>query len=136
MVVEDCSVEGRVKNLGDSVVQCLLRADTATLADLLDEGFVLRLPDGERIHKDEWLRLLASGQARYDVLSVEHVAIHLYDRQVAFLSGFFDLQKIYRGRKIHGRFPYTALYVCKNGSWRLVALHQIDRGEKSNSAAL
>jgi len=136
MVVEDCSVEDRVKNLGAKVVQCLLQADTGELADLLDEGFVLRLPDGERIHKDEWLRLLASGQARYDALSVEHVAIHLYDRQVAFLSGFFDLQKIYRGRKIHGRFPYTALYVCKNGNWRLVALHQIDRGESVSSAAL
>jgi len=136
MVVEDCSVEDRVKNLGATVVDCLLRADTSVLAELLDEGFVLRLPDGERIHKDEWLRLLASGQARYHALSVEHTAIHLYDRQVAFLSGYFDLQKIYRGRKINGRYPYTALYVCKNGRWRLVALHQIDRGEKSSSAAL
>ena len=129
-------MEDRVKKLGAKVVQCLLRADTGVLADLLDEGFVLRLPDGERIHKQEWLRLLSSGQARYDALSVEHSAIHLYDRQVAFLSGFFDLRKSYRGRSISGRYPYTALYVCKLGRWKLVALHQIDRDEQFKAASV
>ena len=136
MGVEDCSSEDRVKNLGAKVVQCLLGADTGALADLLDEGFVLRLPDVERIRKHEWLLLLSSGQARYNALSVEHPAIHLYDGQVAFLSGFFELQKSYLGRNISGRYPFTALYVCKLGIWRLVALHQIDRGEQYQSATM
>ena len=136
MVGEKCSVEDRVRDLGARVVESLLQADTGQLSNLLDEGFVLRLPDGERLHKDEWLRLLSSGQARYKALSVEHSALHLYDRQVAFLSGHFNLQKVYRGRAIAGRFPYTALYVCKNGTWRLVALHQIDRGEQAASATM
>ncbi len=136
MVVEEGSIEDWVKDLGAKVVQCLLQADTEALSNLLDEEFVLRLPDGERLHKDEWLQLLASGQARYKALSVERSALHVYDRQVAFLSGHLNLQKVYRGRGIIGRFPYTALYVCKNGTWRLVALHQIDRGEETTSAVI
>ena len=125
MVLEEYRAEDCVKDLGAKVVQSLLDGDASTLSGFLDEGFVLRLSDGERIYKEEWLRLLETRQIRYDSLSVEFGAVHVYDGQVAFLSGHSDSEKTYRGKRISGRFPYTALYVCRRGQWQIVAIHQI-----------
>lgn len=139
MVAEDCTTgnrtaENRIRGLGREAVQCLLRADVGALAELLDESFVLRLPQSESFSREEWLRLLASGQVRYEALSVEHSEIHFYDRQIAFLTGFSNVKKVCRGRRVIGRFTYTALYVCKNGVWKMVALHQVECAAKSASA--
>ncbi len=126
MVLEECRVEDHVKSLGAKVVQCLLKADTASLSEILDDGFVLRQPDGQLISKDQWLQLLATGQIRYDSLVAEFTDVHVYDGQVAFVSGYTVSSKTYCGQQITGRFPYTVLYVCRAGEWHIVAIHQIE----------
>ncbi len=125
MMLEEYRAEDCVKDLGAKVVQSLLEGDASALSELLDEGFVLRLHDGERISKEEWLHLLSTRQIQYDSLSVEFAAVHVYDGQVAFLSGHSDSDKMYRGKRVAGRFSYTALYVCRQGNWQIVAIHQI-----------
>lgn len=135
MVLEEYRVEDHVKDLGAKVIQSLLEGDTSSLSELLDDGFVLRMPDGERISKDELLRLLATRQMYYDFLTVEFGAVHVYDGQVAFVSGLCDSAKHYRGKRIAGRFPYTALYVCRHGNWQIVAIHHAEDGVQNGSGA-
>jgi hypothetical protein len=126
MVLEDSRVEDHVKDLGAKVAEALLLGDSSSLAELLGEGFVLRMPDGERILRDELLDMLANRQMRYDALSVEFGGVQVYDGQVAFLSGYCNCVKYLRGQHIAGRFPFTALYVCRRGIWQIVAIHHID----------
>jgi hypothetical protein len=135
MVLEEYRAEDCVKDLGAKVVQSLLGGDTSSLSELLDEGFVLRMHNGERISKEEWLRLLATRQIHYDSLSVEFAAVHVYDGQVAFLSGYTESEKTYRGRRVAGSFPFTALYVCRRGNWQIVAIHQIEDCSRNRAAA-
>jgi hypothetical protein len=135
MVLEEDCAQDFVKDLGAKMVQSLLKGDVSALAELLDEGFVLRLQDGERISKDEWLGLIATCQMRYSSLSVELGAVHIYDGQVAFLSGHTVSDKTVRGRRVAGRFPYTALYVCRYGNWKVVAIHQIGEARRNSASA-
>ena len=131
---DESRVEDHIKELATEMVRCLLQGDARSLAGCLDEGFVLRLPNGERLPKMQWLDLLSTGQIRYESLWVECEAIHVYDRQVAFTSGHSVARKSFCGRHVDGRFPYTALYVCRRGQWQIVAIHQLEN-ETGRSAA-
>jgi len=128
---EESKVEARVKSLGARVAQSLLASDTAALDGLLDDGFVLRMPDGERIMKDELLHLVANRQMRYDSLMLELGGVHVYDGQVAFLSGHCNCDKLFRGRRLAGRFSFTALWVCRRGDWLIVAIHHLEADENA-----
>ncbi len=132
---EESQVEARVKSLGARVAQSLLAGDTTALDGLLDDGFVLRMLDGERIMKDELLHLVANRQLRYDSLKLELGGVHVYDGQVAFLSGYCNCDKIFRGRRLAGRFPFTALWVCRRGNWQIVAIHHLEEDERGRAVA-
>ena len=131
---EESQVEARVKSLGVRVAQSLLASDTSALDGLLDDGFVLRMPDGERIMKEELLHLVANRQMRYDSLMLELGGVHVYDGQVAFLSGHCNCDKFFRGRRMAGRFPFTALWVCRRGNWQVVAIHHLEADERGRAA--
>jgi hypothetical protein len=137
--LDDSEVESqeevRIRNLGARVAQSLLAGDTAALDGLLDDGFVLRMPDGERVMKDELLHLMANRQVRYDSLMLELAGIHVYDGQVAFLSGHCNCDKLFRGRRLAGRFPFTALWVCRRGDWQMVAIHHLEEDERARAVA-
>jgi hypothetical protein len=130
---QESRLEDRVRNLGVRVAQSLLAGDSGSLDDLLDDGFVLRMPDGERIMKEELLHLLANRQMRYESLLLELAGVHVYDGQVAFLSGHCNSDKQFRGRRLAGRFPFTALSVCKRGTWQIVAIHHLEAGEREGA---
>jgi hypothetical protein len=132
---QESQVEARVKSLGGHLAQSLLASDTSALDDLLDDGFVLRMPDGERILKEEVLRLVANRQMRYDSLLLELGGVHVYDGQVAFLSGYCNCDKLFRGRRLAGRFPFTALWVCRRGNWQIVAIHHLEADERGRAVA-
>ena len=131
---EESQVEARVKKLGARVAQSLLASDASALEGLLDDGFVLRMPDGERIMKEELLHLVANRQMRYDSLMLELGGVHVYDGQVAFLSGHCNCDKFFRGRRMAGRFPFTALWVCRRGNWQIVAIHHLEADERGRAA--
>ena len=131
----ESQVEARVKSLGARVAQALLAGDTASLDGLLAEGFVLRMPAGERILREELLHLVANRQMRYESLLVELGGVHVYDGQVAFLSGHCDSDKHFRGQRMTGRFPFTALWVCRRGRWQIVAIHHLESDERARGVA-
>jgi len=139
--LEDCrdrsqtesQVEARVKRLGARVAELLLAGDAASLEGLLGEGFVLRMTDGERIFKEQLLHLVADRQMRYVSLFLEVSGVHVYDSQVAFLSGHCNTDKIFRGQRLTGRFPFTALWVCRHGKWKIVAIHHLESDERARA---
>jgi hypothetical protein len=141
---EDCrdasqtesQVEDRVKSLGACVAKSLLASDTTALEGLLGDGFVLRMPDGERIFKEELLHLLTNRQMRYESLLLELGGVHVYDGQVAFLSGHCNSDKYIRGRHWAGRFPFTALSVCRRGTWQIVAIHNLESDDRAQAVSL
>lgn len=135
MVAEDSRVESHVKDLGARLAQTLLEGDAVGADPLLDEGFVLRLPDGERIFKQELLGMLLSREARYESLAVELAGVHVYDGQVAFLSGHCQGAKQFRERRMVGRFPFSLLCVCRRGTWQVVAIHYLEGGENLSMGA-
>jgi hypothetical protein len=138
---EDCrdrsqtesQVEARVKSLGGRVAQALLAGDTASLDNLLGAAFVLRMADGERIVKEELLHMVANRQVRYESLLLELTGVHVYDGQVAFLSGHCNTDKFFRGQRMTGRFPFTALWVCRLGKWEIVAIHHLESDERARA---
>lgn len=131
MVLEESRVEADIKRLGASLAQTLLEEDALATADLLDEGFILRMPDGERIAKEELIGLIASRQIRFDSLSLEMGSIHVYDGQVAFLSGHCSGSRVFRNQRMSGGFAFTALCVCRRGIWQIVAIHRLEGSEGS-----
>lgn len=131
MVLEESRAEADIKRLGASLAQTLLEEDASATAELLDEGFVLRMPDGERIAKEELIGLLTSRQIRFDSLSLEMGSVHVYDGQVAFLSGHCGGSRLFRNQRMSGRFAFTALCVCRRGTWQVVAIHRLEGSESA-----
>ena len=131
----ESQVEARVKRLGARVAELLLASDAGALDGLLGEGFVLRMTDGERIFKEELLQLVANKQMRYESLLLEVTGVHVYDGQVAFLSGHCNTDKFFRGQRLTGRFPFTALWVCRHGKWQIVAIHHLESDERARAVA-
>ena len=100
--------------------EALLRGDAIVLERLYSEEFVYTTPDGEVRDKAQQLAFTKTGDLRLESGQSDDVRVRIYGN-TAVMTGRFTATGKFRGKSIDIRERYTAVWVKKQGRWRLVA---------------
>jgi ketosteroid isomerase-like protein len=98
----------------------LVRGDAAALERLYADEFIYTTPDGEVRNKAQQLAFTRSGDLKLESGRSDDVRIRIYGK-TAVMTGRFTAKGKFRDRVIDIQERYTAVWVKKGGSWRLVA---------------
>ena len=98
----------------------LVRGDVMALDRIYADEFVYTTPDGEVRDKAQQLAFTKSGDLRLESGQSDDVKVRVY-KSTAVMTGRFTAKGQFRGKNIDIRERYTAVWVKKDGRWRLVA---------------
>ena len=99
-----------------------LRADVATLDDLLNPEFVYTSPQGQVFTKDQDLDNLRTGRLKYRSLTVDDCTARVFGDTGVVLTRT-SVSGDVSGAPFNGRFRGTGTWVKRDGKWRIVAFH-------------
>lgn len=100
--------------------EALVRGDAAALDRIYAAEFVYTTFDGEVRDRTQQLAFTKSGDLRLESGQSDEVKIRVY-KNTAVMTGRFTAKGQLKGKNISFRERYTAVWVKKDGRWRLVA---------------
>ena len=100
--------------------EALVRADIVVLERLYSEEFVYTTPDGEVRDKAQQLAFMRTGALRLESGQSNDVRVRVYGN-TAVMTGRFTAKGKFKDKIIDIRERYTAVWVKREGRWRLVA---------------
>ena len=100
--------------------EALVRRDIAVLERLYSDEFVYTTPDGEVRNRAQQLTFMRTGDLRLESGQSNDVRVRVYGN-TAVMTGRFTATGKFRGKDIDIRERYTAVWVKREGRWRLVA---------------
>ena len=115
------AVEG-VRRAEDELREAFLRADTATLARLHAEGFVLTNIKAERGSKPGRLRLIGGGEYRFRRFDVDEREVRVFAPNVAVVTERIRYAGSLGGQEVElVTYRVTNVWVASGGRWQLAA---------------
>lgn len=97
-----------------------VRGDTETLAEVLADDFIFVDPQGRVSTKADWLADISTGALTFDSIHMGELQVRIYG-DAGVTIGRVGM----KGRSPEGKFDehycYTAVYVKRDGRWRVVA---------------
>ncbi len=112
--------EQELLKLNQEYDMALVRGDAAALDRIYANEFVYTTFDGTVRDKTQQLAFTKSGDLRLESGQSDDVEIRVYEN-TAVMTGRFTAKGQFRGKTIDIRERYTAVWVKKDGRWRLVA---------------
>lgn len=100
--------------------EALVRGDAAALDQIYADEFAYTTFDGKVRDKAQQLNFTKSGDLRFESGQSDDVKIRVY-KNTAVMTGRFTAKGQFRGKNIDVHERYTAVWVKKDGRWRLVA---------------
>jgi ketosteroid isomerase-like protein len=112
--------ERTLKRINEEWVDALVRGDTATLSELMDESciFSYALEGDDRA---QFISDIESGALKVDSLSRDNVEIRIYGSTGVMIA--LDTSNWhYKGRYIEGYYRVIHVYAERDGVWKIVAI--------------
>jgi ketosteroid isomerase-like protein len=109
-----------VLSTDDRRFAAMQHGDTAALQVLLAPELTYTHTDGEQNTKEEFLRILSSGELRYDSIAPEDRQVRVME-STAIITGRSAMRVKSRGRVVAFRIRYLAVYRRGAHGWRLAA---------------
>lgn len=100
--------------------EALVRGDALVLERLYSDDFIYTTPDGEVRDKAQQLAFTRTGDLRLESGQSDDVRVRVYGN-TAVMTGRFTAKGKFRDQRIDIRERYTAVWVKREGRWRLVA---------------
>jgi hypothetical protein len=104
-------------------VEALVKADVATLDDILVDSYVDTDESGCGFDKPGVLAALGSGDLKLASITLLETHVHRYGNS-AILTGASAQTGAFQGQPIAPKILFTATLVLQNGHWRAVAAHR------------
>lgn len=101
-------------------IRALIHADRAELEAVLADDLTYGHGDGRMQTKSDLLAALTSGVVTYQSYDGPPPSVRIHD-QVALLTGVAELEATARGTRVKLWLRYLAVYVKRDGAWRLTA---------------
>jgi hypothetical protein len=101
-------------------IRALIHADRAELEAVLADDLTYGHGDGRMQTKPDLLAALTSGVVTYQSYDGPPPAVRIQDN-VALLTGVAELEATARGTRVKLWLRYLAVYVKRDGAWRLTA---------------
>ena len=100
--------------------EALVRGDAATLERIYSDEFIYTTPDGEVRDKAQQLAFTRTGDLRLESGQSDDIRLQVYGN-TAVMTGRFTAKGKFRDKNIDIRERYTAVWIKREGRWRLVA---------------
>lgn len=97
-----------------------LIGDRAVLSEVLAADVTLRFPGGNQVPRNEFLRLLESGELAYDSATHSETEFRVYGN-TGVVTGRSTLAHRFQGNASSERLAYTAVYIRTSEHWKMVA---------------
>lgn len=97
----------------------MTRSDTAALRGLLHDDLVYIHSNALIESKEQHLAAIAAGQLVYQKMTPENVRVRRYAK-TALTNGTVQVKGLLNGTPFEVRLTYTAVYLKKRGTWRLL----------------
>jgi ketosteroid isomerase-like protein len=112
--------EQQLRRINDEWVAALVRGDTATLNQLMDEGCIFSYAlDGD--DKAQFIADIESGELRVTSLNRDHVEVSIYG-STGVLIAFDTADWMYKGQHIRNHYRTIHVYAERDGQWQIVAI--------------
>ena len=112
--------EQQLRGINDEWVDALVRADTATLNRLMDEGCIFSyVLDGD--DRAQFIADIESGNLRVASLKRDHVEISVYG-STGVMIAFDTADWQYKGQHIESHYRTMHVYAEREGQWQIVAI--------------
>ncbi len=111
---------GDLKAADDARYSAMMANDTAALERLLSDDLSYTHSDGQTDSKASYLAQLKDGRLRYRRFELEALNC-LALREQALVRGALRLEARFQGREVSIRIHYLAVWIRREGAWRLVA---------------
>jgi hypothetical protein len=113
------SREGAVLAAEGRRYKAMIAVAVDALEPLLADELRFTHANGNVEAKYEFIASLESGNLDYQAIETSEVAVRVLG-EAAIVTGVADLQLVARGNRSRVRLLYTAVYVERDGAWRLL----------------
>jgi len=100
--------------------EAMIKADTATLADLLSPDLTYVHSSGVLESRDEYVEAIRSGKYKYKKVDLEDVKVRAYG-DTALVSGKATIDVTSSGNEVHSVLCFLDVWVKQDGKWRMSA---------------
>jgi hypothetical protein len=104
----------------EKLMQAIHDSDLGALDELLHENLLFNLPDGQTKGKAFDLETYRSGQMKVSRISAIDRTISPIDETVAVVAVTIDLNAVYYGQPIDGKFRYLRVWKSSGGKWQVI----------------
>src|SRR5262249_38145545 len=114
------SSENAVRVTERARLRALVARDVEEAGPLHADDFQLITPGGERLSKDDYLGMIASGELQYLVWDPEDIAVHTYGEDAAAIRYRSEINVRRSGELYYGRYWHTDTYERRADQWQVV----------------
>ncbi|MEP6636897.1 MAG: nuclear transport factor 2 family protein [Acidobacteriota bacterium] len=113
-------IEQQLRQMSDEWVKALVRADRATLEEIMADDFFLAYPmEGD--DKAQFIGDVVSGDVKVEYLRSENVSVRIWG-STAVLTGRDSVKWYYKGHDFSGHYKVIHIYAQRDNRWQLVAV--------------
>lgn len=114
---------GMIKQLNQQFLNALIQKDSAALAEILADDFILINPSGKRQTKTDNLSNLRSpGQSVTDII-IDSEELRMFSENLGIITVWTTNHIIAGNEKMTLKICYMDIYQRRNKKWKAVAAH-------------
>jgi uncharacterized protein (TIGR02246 family) len=112
-----------IKKLNQDWLHSIAKRDSATLANILAEDFIMIAPNGSKLSKKDNLSMLMSTQIEYQAIDIDSINVRLLNDDVGIVSCWLSFKFKSDGKDLSGKNCYQDVYLKRDGRWVAVSAH-------------
>jgi uncharacterized protein (TIGR02246 family) len=112
-----------IKKLNQEWLHSIAHRDSAMLANILADDFVMISPNGAKLSKKDNLSMVASAQIEYQSINVDSIDVRQLNNDVAIVSCWLTFKFKSDGKDMIGKNCYQDIYLKRDGRWVAVSAH-------------
>lgn len=113
--------ESQIAKLSIRFTDAFVKGDAAFVNGILTDDWLLVSRRGEVISKQDMLKALKGGQAKYSSMDKSEVKVRVYG-DAAIVSGRMRMSLTFLGQGVDGAHRFTEVYVKRGAAWRCASL--------------
>ena len=112
-----------IKKLNRQWLDAIAQKDSASLAQILSDDFVLIAPNGAKhTKKDNLVNIMSPGIA-FSMIHVDSVEVRVLTKEVGILTCWSSFVVKSDGKEVPGKNSYQDVYIKTKGKWLAVSGH-------------
>jgi uncharacterized protein (TIGR02246 family) len=112
-----------IKKLNRQWLDAIAQKDSASLAQILSDDFVLIAPNGAKHTKKDNLENIMSPGIAFSMIHIDSVEVRILTKEVSILTCWSSFVVKTAGKEMPGKNSYQDVYVKRKGKWLAVSGH-------------